>query len=157
MTGEELLLDFLSAMSRVRTRYRRVHIELEKRVDLFKNVETTVSFAQRSERETSDPYHGLQVSIGLDASLKELIDDDKHSAGVSITVYYWTDFWSVEADIGYSSYECGWDGDYARTEKFENATDLISGLQDLAREVLADFRAWIDQDVASSSISSLRD
>lgn len=90
----------------------------------FTNVETNFWVVERWNRNP-------EVSIGIDADLAEAINDDYHSAGLSLSIIKRDEKWVMFGEAGWSSYNIG----FVPVESMEkDYKDIVSLLSDVSTQ-----------------------
>ena len=101
------ILNFLTVLAHVRRMFRQIHILAEK-TKLFRRVTTTVNpFTTANAEGYAD--QGTTIQLSLEAELLEPPSPDRKAFGASLLLRHNCDVWVLEAEIGWSGQEVGWD------------------------------------------------
>lgn len=105
---DAIISDFMGLLADLRSSFRRAHIGAE-RVSRFATVDTTMGSSRiELADESGIRVPSVEVSISVDAELREQIGD-RYSLGVFLAVRYANGEWTTEAEVGWSCVQSGWD------------------------------------------------
>ncbi len=142
---DEVIVDFLRMLARIRKMFREAHIEAEK-APCFRSVGTTVSHGEKDLIENGNRKNAVEVSFSLDSELKQVTDGERYSLGVSVALYRVNSQWRVEGDVGWSCLKLGWDDiDYFEMTA-ETTEDLQQSLEPFVAKTLERYHRAIAEE-----------
>lgn len=107
----EPVLDFLVAIARATSSFRRLQIEWVQSGKFGKVDMQVIPFCP-SGATTNIPEGielGATLEISLSGNLKQTLDSDQKSLGLSILIRRKGSMWQADGEIGYSGDSIGWD------------------------------------------------
>ena len=134
---DEVLMKFLSELGDIRKRLREFHIYLE-RIDKLKRVQTNVGIYNKSNQ--GDP----EVSMGIDADVITPVNNDRHSIGMSFSVSKNGNNWKFSGEVGWSSYDLGFDEEDSIEDQYEDIESLINSLKGMVESLIGKYISLID-------------
>lgn len=81
------------------------------------------------------------ISFSINADLIEPIDNDLHSLGLSFTVFKKNDYWCFQGEVGWSSYNLGFDEENSIEENYNDLETLLSEIHTNKNTLLNFYRA----------------
>lgn len=110
------VLDFLVWMAHARSGFRELHIATE-RDPLFISVSTILAPIGESREEA-------MLSLSLLADLRRPIDQSRSGLGVAIELRFVEDKWVIDAEVGWSGKDIGWDAIDSRSSVLISLAEL---------------------------------
>ena len=150
---DEAIIRFCVALAQTAEMFRSAHIEIENK-SFLKEVGTTISHSRGKFDEASLKgrpnfgerfVEGVSISYSLDAELLKMIDEDKYSMGVSITIRSFGDHWVLQAEVGWSCRSCGWDNCESFEQDAADVEAIVSMLPSFCEKVLLSYRMFVNK------------
>lgn len=130
------LIKFLTVCGGLHQILRNLKIKLSD-LKKFKNVQTNCGIYNKTI--LGDP----EVSMGIDSELVSLIEDDLHSVGMSFIVTKKDEKWIFSGEVGWSSYNFGFDEVGSIEKSFDNINMLLDQLEKLVLELIENYKLLI--------------
>ena len=137
-TIDDSILDFLSLLASIRAGFRRIHIFSEE-CGLFRRVITTVNpFMVANADGYADG--GVTIQFGLDAELLTPPNLERKALGASLLLRRKSGMWVLEAEIGWSGEQVGWDSIDSRDTTETTIEGVIQKMPELGEWLCARFK-----------------
>ena len=88
-----------------------------------------------------------EISMGIDADFLTLINDDLHSAGMSFIVTKKEEKWIFTGEVGYSSYDLGFDERDSIEKSYDSIHVLLDHLEQLVLTLIEKYHLIINQSI----------
>lgn len=117
-----ILIKFLEKISSIRKDLDNLRVTLS-RLEFFQDVQISFGIYTRGEPSQSE------LSLGIDSSLLLPVNNDLHSAGMSFRIYKNDSKWNFSGEVGWSSYNCGFEEINSIEKSYDDIEMLISNLE----------------------------
>ncbi|MFZ6013046.1 MAG: hypothetical protein ACOYXT_22075 [Bacteroidota bacterium] len=134
---DQTLIRFLTEISAVRQTLSELSQGLVEK-KFFKEVETNCGVYKRG---SGNP----EISLGIDAGLPSPIRNDLHSAGMSFSLKKKDEKWLFSGEIGWSSYEYGFDEIESLEKSYDNINKLLDSIDSDVKQLKEKYLAMLSE------------
>jgi hypothetical protein len=121
--------------------FRQVHLFAEAVPELRAVSTMVMSF----EGETSDyADSGVTISVALNAELRDPINPEKKALGMSLLLRHSGEMWLVEAEVGWTGEQIGWDPLESREVQAVSIEDVFQKAPPLVEWMAAKFKEEVE-------------
>ena len=140
---DSYLLEFIGILAYVRKELRCLEIFASKQSSVSSISVTVAPTKTESVSDYADA--GVTMLLALDAELKIPLDDNKKAIGASFLLRRSLGIWIVEAEVGWSGSEIGWDAFHSQEIREELFAQVAPKIPELLEQLSARFRSAIIQ------------